>query len=131
LASSDLVVARAGATTLAEVACAGVAGVLVPYPFASDDHQRLNAAWYVGRGAARMVEEAEGGGEWVGRLAGELGLLLDSGSKRLELSTEMGRLGCPNAADEVVGVLAEMLGEPLGKWVGNPGVVRRVVGRAA
>ena len=131
LASSDLVVARAGATTLAEMSCAGVAGVLVPYPFASDDHQRANAAWYVERGAARMVEETEGGGDWVGRLAGELGLLLDSESTRLELSIAMSRLGWPNAADEVVGVLAELLGEPLGKCLRNPGVVRPVVDRAA
>ena len=131
LASSDLVVARAGATTLAEMACAGVAGVLVPYPFASDDHQRANAAWYVERGAARMVEEAEVGAEWVGRLAGELGLLLDSESKRLEMSAEMGRLARPNAAEEVVGVMAELAGESLNKWVSNPGVVGRMVDRAA
>ncbi|MFP6701495.1 MAG: hypothetical protein VB861_07095, partial [Planctomycetaceae bacterium] len=104
---------------------------LVPYPFASDDHQRANAAWYVERGAARMVEETEGGGEWVGRLAGELGLLLDSESTRLELSIAMSRLGSPNAADEVVGVLAELLGEPLDKCLSNTGVVRRVVDRAA
>ena len=113
------------------MACAGVAGVLVPYPFASDDHQRANAVWYVERGAARMVEEAEVGTEWVGRLAGELGLLLDSESKRLEMSAEMGRLARPNAAEEVVGVMAELAGESLNKWVSNPGVVERMVDRAA
>ena len=45
------------ATTLAEIACEGVAVVLVPFPFATDDHQRVNAEWYVRRGAARMVQE--------------------------------------------------------------------------
>ncbi len=131
LSSSDLVVARAGATTLAEISCAGVASVLVPYPFASDDHQRANAAWYVERGAAGIVEETEGGGEWVGRLAGELGRLLDSESTRLEMSIEMSRLGWPRAADDVVGVLAEILGEPLGRCLSHTGIERRVVDRAA
>lgn len=54
---ADLVVARAGALTLSELAAAGVGALLVPYPHAVDDHQAANAAHFVAQGAARMVRE--------------------------------------------------------------------------
>ena len=56
-AAADAVVARAGASTLAEVACSGLASILVPYPHASDDHQAKNAAAFVARGAAIVVAD--------------------------------------------------------------------------
>ncbi len=52
---ADLVVCRAGAATLAELACCGKAAVLIPFPFASDDHQRKNAEAMVSAGAAQMI----------------------------------------------------------------------------
>ena len=55
---ADLVVCRAGAMTLAELATVGRAAVLVPYPHATDDHQRRNAAELADRGAARVVEDS-------------------------------------------------------------------------
>lgn len=55
---ADLVVARAGALTLAELAAAGVGSLLVPYPFAVDDHQAENARYFVDAGAAEMHREA-------------------------------------------------------------------------
>lgn len=54
----DLVVCRAGAMTLAELATVGRPAVLVPYPHATDDHQRRNALELVERGAARLVEDS-------------------------------------------------------------------------
>jgi UDP-N-acetylglucosamine--N-acetylmuramyl-(pentapeptide) pyrophosphoryl-undecaprenol N-acetylglucosamine transferase len=59
LAAADLVLSRAGATTLAEIAAAGKPSILVPYPFAADDHQRLNAQAYVDAGAAAMVRNSD------------------------------------------------------------------------
>lgn len=56
---ADLVVARAGALTVAELAAAGVPSILVPYPHAVDDHQAANAAWLAAAGAAWVVREAE------------------------------------------------------------------------
>jgi UDP-N-acetylglucosamine--N-acetylmuramyl-(pentapeptide) pyrophosphoryl-undecaprenol N-acetylglucosamine transferase len=58
-AEADLVVCRSGATTVAELACAGVAGVLVPFPFATDDHQTANAKFLSDRGAAVLVPQSE------------------------------------------------------------------------
>lgn len=69
---ADAVVCRSGALTVAELAAAGVAALLVPYPYAVDDHQRANGRYLVEAGAARLIDQAELTPE---RLAGELGEL--------------------------------------------------------
>ncbi|MET0290795.1 MAG: undecaprenyldiphospho-muramoylpentapeptide beta-N-acetylglucosaminyltransferase [Steroidobacteraceae bacterium] len=56
---ADLIVCRAGALTIAELAAAGVGALLVPYPHAVDDHQTRNAAWLVDAGAALHVADHE------------------------------------------------------------------------
>lgn len=66
---ADLVIARAGALTVAELAAAGVASILVPYPAAVDDHQTCNARYLVDAGAATLLPEATLSAE---RLAGEI-----------------------------------------------------------
>ncbi|MBV8601043.1 MAG: UDP-N-acetylglucosamine--N-acetylmuramyl-(pentapeptide) pyrophosphoryl-undecaprenol N-acetylglucosamine transferase [Candidatus Eremiobacteraeota bacterium] len=62
-AAADLVVARAGASTLAELAVARRASLLIPYPYASDDHQTANARVFQEAGAARLLFDAELGGD--------------------------------------------------------------------
>ena len=111
LRQSDLVVARAGATTLAEIGAAGRAVILVPYPHATDDHQRANAEWFVCRGAARMVLEANGLDSFLGGLVGEMDGLLGSSTSRWQLAKAIQRLARPDAAHAVVDVLEESLGE--------------------
>lgn len=59
LAWADLVVCRSGASTVAELSAAGVASVLVPFPYAVDDHQTRNGAYLVAAGAAEMIQESE------------------------------------------------------------------------
>jgi len=54
---ADLVVCRAGAMTVAELAAVGVASILVPYPYAVDDHQTFNARYLSEQGAARLVQQ--------------------------------------------------------------------------
>jgi UDP-N-acetylglucosamine--N-acetylmuramyl-(pentapeptide) pyrophosphoryl-undecaprenol N-acetylglucosamine transferase len=58
-AETDLIVCRAGATTIAEIAAAGIASVLVPYPHAVDDHQTINARFLADRGAALLIPQPE------------------------------------------------------------------------
>lgn len=69
----DLVVSRAGATTLAEIAATGTPALLVPYPFATADHQTRNAGFFRDKGAAVVVPEGE---EFQERLAQQLKALL-------------------------------------------------------
>ena len=58
-AAADLVVARAGASTLAELAYTARASLLIPFPFASEDHQAANARVFADSGAARVLHDAE------------------------------------------------------------------------
>jgi UDP-N-acetylglucosamine--N-acetylmuramyl-(pentapeptide) pyrophosphoryl-undecaprenol N-acetylglucosamine transferase len=58
-AETDVIVCRAGATTVAEIAAAGIASVLVPYPHSVDDHQTLNARFLADRDAALLIPQGE------------------------------------------------------------------------
>jgi UDP-N-acetylglucosamine--N-acetylmuramyl-(pentapeptide) pyrophosphoryl-undecaprenol N-acetylglucosamine transferase len=58
-AQNDLIICRAGASTIAELAAAGIASVLVPYPHAIDDHQTVNARFLADRGAALLIPQRE------------------------------------------------------------------------
>jgi UDP-N-acetylglucosamine--N-acetylmuramyl-(pentapeptide) pyrophosphoryl-undecaprenol N-acetylglucosamine transferase len=71
-AEADLIVSRAGMTTIAEIKASGRAAVLIPLPTAADDHQRANAREMVERGAALMIENAEFTGERFARTLAEL-----------------------------------------------------------
>lgn len=71
-AEADLVVCRAGATTVAELAAAGVAGVLIPFPYAVDDHQTTNARFLVDAGAAILLPQRDLTAERLARLLAEL-----------------------------------------------------------
>ena len=59
LAAADVVIGRAGATFLAEIAMCGLPGILIPYPYASDNHQQFNAQAVVDTGAGEMILDAE------------------------------------------------------------------------
>ena len=62
LATADLIVCRAGATTLAEITAAGKAAILIPLPTATDDHQRKNAEALAAAGAAEMLLQSDATG---------------------------------------------------------------------
>lgn len=98
LAASDLIVARAGATSIAEITALGLPAVLVPYPFATDDHQTKNAAAMVARGAAQLVADCDLDGERFGDVV--VGLLGDP-SRRATMSAASRALGRPDAAKRV------------------------------
>ena len=94
---ADLVLCRAGALTVAELAAVGVASILVPYPHAVDDHQTGNARYLVDAGAARLLPQVDMS---VGRLRDELDLL-----NQAECLAEMARrareCAMPDAAQRV------------------------------
>jgi UDP-N-acetylglucosamine--N-acetylmuramyl-(pentapeptide) pyrophosphoryl-undecaprenol N-acetylglucosamine transferase len=71
-AAADLVVCRAGATTVAELAAAGVASVLIPFPHAVDDHQTANACFLAERDAALLIPQDEFTAATLARLLAEL-----------------------------------------------------------
>ena len=95
-AEADLVLARAGAMTVSELACVGVASLLVPYPPAVDDHQTTNAAWLADAGAAWVIQQSRlEARDLASRLAG-----LDR-ERLLAMAVEARRLGRPDAAAHV------------------------------
>ncbi|MDQ2640942.1 MAG: undecaprenyldiphospho-muramoylpentapeptide beta-N-acetylglucosaminyltransferase [Pseudomonadota bacterium] len=97
---ADLVVCRAGALTVAELAAAGVGAVLVPYPHAVDDHQSHNARYLVDAGAARLVPDAQLTGAL---LATELHTLCAGGRAGLLQRAEAARaVALPDAAQQLL-----------------------------
>lgn len=103
---SDLVVCRAGATTLAEVMVAKKASILIPYPFAADNHQELNAQSMVDAGAAKMIRERELDGK---RLADEILALFGDREKIKAMEQAASRTGRPEAAREIVDACVELI----------------------
>ena len=97
--SADLVVSRAGATTLAELAASGTPAVLVPFPAATDDHQRKNARVLADAGAAVLLDQRELTGDTLA--AAVEGLLGDAG--RLQaMAAAMKKFARPDAAAVIV-----------------------------
>ncbi len=107
---SDLVVCRAGATTIAELTTCKKASILVPFPFATDDHQAVNAKALVDAGAALMFREGELTGE---KLATAILELKRDTSRLQKMEKAAGLLGRPEAAREIADVLQQMC---LAKW---------------
>jgi UDP-N-acetylglucosamine--N-acetylmuramyl-(pentapeptide) pyrophosphoryl-undecaprenol N-acetylglucosamine transferase len=95
---ADLVVARAGALTVAELIQAGVAAVLVPYPHAVDDHQTANAGVLVDAGAARLIADAGLTGD---TLAEVLQPLVSDRRRLLDMAMASAPLKTPGAARHV------------------------------
>ena len=104
LAAADLLVGRAGGTTVAELAEVGLAGVLVPLPGAPRDHQTANAAALVGVGGAILIPDAELDGA---RLVAEITPLLDSPDRLAAMGRAAHGLAHPDAADRVAALVEE------------------------
>jgi len=100
---ANVVVCRAGATTLAELASVGKPAILVPYPYAADDHQRANAEILVDAGAAQMILDADLNAD---RLAAALAQLADDRERLDAMGCAVRRLAVPDAALKVVEVCA-------------------------
>ncbi|MCC4117906.1 undecaprenyldiphospho-muramoylpentapeptide beta-N-acetylglucosaminyltransferase [Aromatoleum toluclasticum] len=102
-AEADLVICRAGALTVAELAAAGAASLLVPFPHAVDDHQTGNARFLADQGAAYLLPQTELNAE---RLAGILASL--DRTRLLDMATKARALAKPNAAEAVAKVCEDL-----------------------
>jgi UDP-N-acetylglucosamine--N-acetylmuramyl-(pentapeptide) pyrophosphoryl-undecaprenol N-acetylglucosamine transferase len=97
-ADADLVVARAGAMSCAEITARGLPAILVPYPYAADDHQRHNAEVLERAGAACMILDRDLDGA---RLATALRPLLEDAGRRARMASASRSVGRPDAAERV------------------------------
>ncbi len=105
MSDADLVVARAGATTVAELACVGRPALFVPFPHAADDHQAANAASLVDAGAALMEREQTLDHD---RLVSLLDELLSDRGRLAEMGRNARSRGRPEAARAIVSDLEEL-----------------------
>ncbi|MEZ5566277.1 MAG: undecaprenyldiphospho-muramoylpentapeptide beta-N-acetylglucosaminyltransferase [Gammaproteobacteria bacterium] len=116
---ADVVLARSGALTVAELAAAGVAAILVPFPAAVDDHQTRNAAYLVDAGAATLLPQSELTPE---RLAAELKPYLDQRELALARAERARALARPDATSLIVDAcLAAALGSGSSRHQNKPG----------
>lgn len=104
IAAADVIVARAGATSIAEITALGRAAVLVPYPYATEDHQTLNARDVGRAGGAVLVPDADLDAEVF---AETLEDLLADDARRAEMAAASRDLGVPDAADRLEKLILE------------------------
>jgi UDP-N-acetylglucosamine--N-acetylmuramyl-(pentapeptide) pyrophosphoryl-undecaprenol N-acetylglucosamine transferase len=103
---ADLVICRAGALTISELAAAGVGAILVPFPAATDDHQTRNAAFLVSQGAAIMIAERELSADG---LAVQLAALCSGRGRLIAMAERARSLAKPHAAQELADACAELV----------------------
>ncbi|HWR50405.1 MAG TPA: undecaprenyldiphospho-muramoylpentapeptide beta-N-acetylglucosaminyltransferase [Bryobacteraceae bacterium] len=109
-AQADLIVCRSGAGAVAELAAAGKPAILVPFPFASDDHQRKNAEILAGAGAARLVLDAEMNGR---RLFEEVSTALAGAGVLERMGQAARRFARPGAAEKAADIAEAAAGRRL------------------
>jgi UDP-N-acetylglucosamine--N-acetylmuramyl-(pentapeptide) pyrophosphoryl-undecaprenol N-acetylglucosamine transferase len=96
---ADLVVSRAGATTCAELAAMGLPALLIPYPFAADDHQVTNGEYYVKGGGCRLLRESGLTGEILARTISEH---LRNREELHTMAANMKAMAMPDATERIV-----------------------------
>lgn len=104
---ADLVICRAGATTVAELAVMGRPAVLVPYPYAADDHQTINARALVSAGAARLLPQRDLNPERIEQL---LVQLFEQPGQLEQMARAAASLGRPDAAARIADLCLELAG---------------------
>ncbi len=107
LAAADLVLSRAGAATLAELTAVGIPAILVPYPYASENHQEFNARALEKEGAAMVVPDQKLNGKLLCR---ELEALLSGRDRLSEMAAASKKMGKRNALADIIDCVAELVG---------------------
>lgn len=103
---ADVVVARAGATTVCELAVAGCASILIPYPYAVDDHQTQNAKYLADQGAAKLHQESTLNNRV---LSSELAELMAQPQQLLDMAQKARELAVPDATAKIVAECTQIL----------------------
>jgi UDP-N-acetylglucosamine--N-acetylmuramyl-(pentapeptide) pyrophosphoryl-undecaprenol N-acetylglucosamine transferase len=103
---ADLVVSRAGATTLTELMLFAKPAILIPYPFAADSHQEKNALYLVEHGGAKMFVEAKLTGPMLGR---EIVRLIVDKEEQERMAGQLATLARPQATESIVAHCLEMI----------------------
>ena len=107
-AAADLIICRAGATSLAEITAAGKAAILIPYPWAANDHQTKNAEAMACAGAAVIINEQELNGQ---KLFGIIDDLLANKQKLRQMEEASAKLGNIKAAAKIVDACMVLAGK--------------------
>ncbi|MBU0730696.1 MAG: undecaprenyldiphospho-muramoylpentapeptide beta-N-acetylglucosaminyltransferase [Proteobacteria bacterium] len=102
----DLLISRAGATTLAEITVMAKPSILIPYPFSADGHQDINARFLADAGAAKLFYEKELTGEELGK---EIIGLLSQPAVLMEMAEKAGNLAKPDAARRIISASMDLL----------------------
>ncbi len=108
--AADVVLSRAGATTLAEITASGLPSILIPYPYAAVSHQEVNASKLSDNGAALMIKESELSGRVLAERIRDIYLNTEL---REKLAREALSLGKPRAAEKVVSIAVSVSGVDL------------------
>ena len=101
---ADLAICRAGAMTISELTAAGLGAILVPFPYAVDDHQTRNARYLAEAGAAFLIQQEEFNTTALGRLFAEL---CAARSRLLSMAKAARKLACPGATGHVAALCVE------------------------
>jgi len=107
MAAADLVICRAGASTLGELTALGKPAILVPSPYVAANHQYKNAKVLADRGGALLLEEKACTGHLLYEKALEL---LEDGSRRAAMSRALKELSTPTAAQDIYEELIKIMG---------------------
>ncbi|MFQ5454643.1 MAG: undecaprenyldiphospho-muramoylpentapeptide beta-N-acetylglucosaminyltransferase [Nitrospirota bacterium] len=103
---ADIVISRAGATTIAEITAIGIPAILIPYPYATHDHQRKNAESLADAGAAIVIDDRELSGEV---LSGVIRELIDDNMRLKKMKENSRALGNIKAAEEIVELCMKLI----------------------
>jgi len=109
LAAADLIVSRAGASTLGEYPAFGLPAILVPYPYAWR-YQMVNASFLSERGAAVILPDED----LETKLLSQIQNLIHDRESLSKMSQAMSKLAIPDAAEKIAGIISDMAGEPEG-----------------
>ncbi len=103
---ADIVICRAGALTVAELAASGIASILIPFPYAVDDHQTENAKYLSVEGAAILIQEAQLN---IGKLKEVLLKLCHASEQLMQMAVKARSLSKPQATDDVAKLCLEAI----------------------